>query len=110
MTNDLITYEDRYNQVYVRPEDKEREMLKDLLTSKTLIDFANKHGLEKANKFRNLYKDFKQEQHQDLKTLNEYIEHYEKFIERLKEALQNHKTYDNHIDIDIIYNLLKTIF
>ena len=105
MTNDLTTFEGRYNLEYVRPEDKEKAMLKDLLTSKTLIDFANKHGLEKANKFRNLYKDFKQEQRYDLKSVNEEIERYERAFKQLKEAIQNYKNYDGTIDIKYIENI-----
>lgn len=110
ITNDLLLYEERYNTEYKTPEDKEKEMLNDLLKSPTLIEFATKHGLEKANKFRNLYKDFQQEQKLDIKQLNGIIENYEKFVNRLELAIQNHKTYDNFIDVDIIINLIKTIF
>lgn len=109
-TNDLLLFEERYNTAYQTPEDKEREMLNDLLGSPTLIEFASKHGLEKANKFRNLYKDFQQEQRTDVKQLNGIIENYEKFVNRLEKAIDLHKTYDNHIDVDIIINLIKTIF
>ena len=109
-TNDLLLYEQRYNTKYEAPSNKDEEILNDLLTCTTIVDVAKKHGLSVANKYRNLYKDFQQAKHTDIKQLNDMLTCYEQFVKKLEDIIEHNKTFDNHIDVDLIINLIKTIF
>lgn len=109
ITNDQKSLEERLNKIYQTPEQLKAMLLSDLKSCKTLMEFADKHGLEDTNKYRNLFKDIKQEQHLDIKSLNDMLIFYEKLFDQLHQLIIEHKTKDNFIDVKLIENLLYSL-
>ena len=105
-TNNEKLLNERLSKQYQTPEQLKQMLLSDLKSCKSLIEFADKHGLEETNKYRNLFKDIKQEQRLDLKSLNNQIELYERLFNKLRELIIQHRTNDNFIDVKLIENLL----
>ena len=80
------------------------------------MEFANKQGIDTANKYRNIFKDIKVEQQalsqldqlqEKYNELNGILYQYELCIDHIKDTIQRHKTFDNHIEVDYIISVLK---
>lgn len=105
-TNNPDLLDQRLNITYKSQDQLKQELFSDLKNCSTLLEFAEKHGIEDTNKYRNLFKDFKQEQRYDIKHLNEELNQRDLFMEKLKELLKNQTRYDGFIEAKYIENLI----
>lgn len=76
-TNNEQLFESRNNTQYKTKEQKQADLLTDIINCKSMLDFANVQGVETANKYRNLFNQIKQESKQDIESLLNQIKIYE---------------------------------
>ena len=69
ITNNKELLIERMNTKYKTKEQKQHDLLNDIKTCKSIIELAEKQGVETANKVRNLFNQVKQEQKQDYESL-----------------------------------------
>lgn len=60
-----------------------------LESSHSILEVANKIGLEKANRYRNIYNQITQEKKQDIPSLYKELENYREFITKLGEYIED---------------------
>ena len=68
-------------------EQKNNDLLADITNCKTILELADKQGIETANKYRNTFNQIKQEQKQDYQSLIEQISLYRIILGKINKLL-----------------------
>lgn len=87
ITNNKELLAERMNTKYKTKEQKQNDLLNDIKNCKSIIELANKQGIETANKFRNIFNQIKQEQKQDYQSLIKDINVYKIILEKIYKLL-----------------------
>lgn len=87
ITNNKELLTERMNTKYKTKEQKQNDLLNDIKNCKSIIELADKQGIETANKFRNIFNQIKQEQKQDYQSLLQEIILYRKILEKINKVL-----------------------
>ena len=87
ITNNKELLTERMNTQYKTKEQKQNDLLNDIKNCKSIIELADKQGIETANKFRNIFNQIKQEQKQDYQSLLQEIILYRKILEKINKVL-----------------------
>lgn len=87
ITNNKELLTKRMNTQYKTKEQKQNDLLNDIKNCKSIIELADKQGIETANKFRNIFNQIKQEQKQDYQSLLQEISLYRKILEKINKVL-----------------------
>ena len=87
ITNNKELLTERMNTKYKTKEQKQNDLLNDIKTCKSIIELAEKQGVETANKVRNLFNQVKQEQKQDYQSLVKEIELYKIILGKIYKLL-----------------------
>ena len=88
ITNNKELLNERMNTKYKTKEQKQNDLLNDIKTCKSIIELAEKQGVETTNKVRNLFNQIKQEQKQDYQSLVKEIELYKIILGKIYKLLQ----------------------
>lgn len=86
-TNKKELLAERLNTKYKTKEQKQNDLLNDIKNCKSIIELADKQGIETANKFRNIFNQIKQEQKQDYQSLVKEIELYKIILGKIYKLL-----------------------
>ena len=87
ITNNKELLNERMNTQYKTKEQKQNDLLNDIKACKSIIELADKQGIETANKFRNIFNQIKQEQKQDYQSLIEQISIYRIILGKINKLL-----------------------
>ena len=87
ITNNKELLAERMNTKYKTKEQKQNDLLNDIKNCKSIIELADKQGIETANKFRNIFNQIKQEQKQDYQSLIKDINLYKIILEKIYKLL-----------------------
>lgn len=87
ITNKKELLAERMNTQYKTKEQKQNDLLNDIKNCKSIIELADKQGIETANKFRNIFNQIKQEQKQDYQSLIKDINLYKIILEKIYKLL-----------------------
>lgn len=78
---------ERMNTKYKTKEQKNNDLLVDMKNSKTILELAEKQGIETANKYRNTFNQIKEEEKQDYKSLLKQLELYKIILGKIYKLL-----------------------
>lgn len=87
ITNNKELLNERMNTKYKTKEQKNNDLLADMTNSNTILELADKQGIETANKYRNTFNQIKQEQKQDYQSLIEQINLYRIILGKINKLL-----------------------
>lgn len=87
ITNNKELLNERMNTKYKTKEQKNNDLLADITNCKTILELADKQGIETANKYRNTFNQIKQEQKQDYQSLIEQISLYRIILGKINKLL-----------------------
>ena len=87
ITNNKELLNERMNTKYKTKEQKNNDLLADITNCKTILELADKQGIETANKYRNTFNQIKQEQKQDYQSLIEQINLYRIILGKINKLL-----------------------
>lgn len=87
ITNNKELLAERMKTKYKTKEQKQNDLLNDIKNCKSIIELADKQGIETANKFRNIFNQIKQEQKQDYQSLIKDINLYKIILEKIYKLL-----------------------
>ena len=87
ITNNKELLNERMNTRYKTKEQKNNDLLADITNCKTILELADKQGIETANKYRNTFNQIKQEQKQDYQSLIEQISLYRIILGKINKLL-----------------------
>lgn len=87
LTNNKKLLIERMNTQYKTKEQKNNDLLADMKDCKTILELADKQGIETANKYRNTFNQIKQEQKQDYQALVKEIDLYKIILRKIYKLL-----------------------
>lgn len=87
ITNNKELLNERMNTKYKTKEQKNNDLLADITNCKTILELADKQGIDTANKYRNTFNQIKQEQKQDYQSLIEQISLYRIILGKINKLL-----------------------
>ena len=87
ITNNKELLNERMNTKYKTKEQKNNDLLVDMKNSKTILELAEKQGIETANKYRNTFNQIKEEEKQDYKSLLKQLELYKIILGKIYKLL-----------------------
>lgn len=87
ITNNKKLLNERMNTKYKTKEQKNNDLLADITNCNTILELADKQGIETANKYRNTFNQIKQEQKQDYQSLIEQISLYRIILGKINKLL-----------------------
>lgn len=115
LTNNEDLLSIRYNQIYLTKEQRDANLEYDIKTSKTMLEFLERQGIQNAKNYRNVFNDIKREQRLDLDRMLNLDNKLDLFVDWLLEhkrileqnAKLNEKAYT---ELMLIYNEIHTRF
>lgn len=113
LTNNDNLLSIRYNQIYISKEQRDANLEYDLKTSKTMLEFLERQGVQNAKNFRAVFNDIKREQHLDLDRMLNLDTKLDNFIEWLlqhKQIIEQNKNEIAYRELMLIYNEIHTRF
>lgn len=109
LTNNEELLRIRYNQIYLSKEQRDANLEYDIKTSKTMLEFLERQGVQNAKNYRNVFNDIKKEQRLDLDRMISLDNKLDQFIEWLlehKRIIENSNKDNKEVlrELNIIYN------
>ena len=87
ITNNKELLNERMNTKYKTKEQKNNDLLTDIKKCETLLELAEIHGIDTANKYRNTFNQIKEEEKQDYHSLLKQLELYKIILGKIYKLL-----------------------